>query len=375
MSDRRDPRKPGGYHPSSKSPRGRPIGYSPVYSPDQTRRYKSQALRYSKAVELAKAGPDFVQVNDQILSSDRLHQLRAKGNKQFEPSDRLIFGYYSDRSNDNFWRVRFVPGGEPPPPPPDPPGTPPSVYDPFPPPALPPVQSCTTFILWANVFIYENLIGPDGSSFGGYPQLTNNGWNGVSFVEICPGDSLHTESDSSSGSPLNPPFNLYTSSSTGTYMGVSRGGTILWFPGPFPGSFGIPNSVSPTYSNGWDITLSNAAGFPLASSRRTNRSVDVRILPIGQNPPPPSPPPPYTGGGGGGGGGGEPESTEDTFECDCPDYTKSQGAIVQSRYNSEQVGRSWQDSAAGCDPAQGCKHVIATRLFLGLPVQAPTDIP
>jgi hypothetical protein len=61
------------------------------------------------------------------------------------------------------------------------------------------------------------------------------------------------------------------------------------------------------------------------------------------------------------------------FLCTCPDFMKSQGVILHSTSESERVPRSWQASDAGA--LVECKHIIATKIYLGVDVEVPIDIP
>lgn len=48
------------------------------------------------------------------------------------------------------------------------------------------------------------------------------------------------------------------------------------------------------------------------------------------------------------------------FTCQCPDFTKRQRGNVNSKYESNQVGRNWSSSNAGTREGQWCKHIWAT---------------
>jgi hypothetical protein len=61
-----------------------------------------------------------------------------------------------------------------------------------------------------------------------------------------------------------------------------------------------------------------------------------------------------------------------TSECDCPDFAKKQRAIVTSKFQSEQIDRDWSATDAG---SQTCKHIIATKLYRGEAVPVPNDPP
>lgn len=62
-----------------------------------------------------------------------------------------------------------------------------------------------------------------------------------------------------------------------------------------------------------------------------------------------------------------------TFDCDCPDMTRRVGALPWAKYPSEAKLRDWTGSNAGISdqpsPYNQCKHIISTKLGLGVPLQ------
>lgn len=70
----------------------------------------------------------------------------------------------------------------------------------------------------------------------------------------------------------------------------------------------------------------------------------------------------------------EPPPGTTTYVCDCPDFTRRHGAIIESKWPSEkEEQRNWADSDAG-SPGD-CKHIIAVRIYRGEQVNVPIDLP
>lgn len=484
--------------------RGRPVGYKTEYTPEQTARYKSQALRYAKALELANAGPDFVQFNGQTLSSDDAANLRNAGGEQFKPTDRVNFRWVSQRSGLDYWTVTYGGGG------------------------------------LEDVSSFSDVITLTGTETCPEPVVTWS-WENPKFdwaadgIKVCEGEAAQPPGQSSytvppyfpgTYSPVPPGQNrLVTFTLTSTYTdiasqsgcGLGNGSTYTDPPyvqsfsrymtdtdtlesfvdaGSFAGIEGLPGTYGYV---GYSLTgfhLNGLTGFqysggsiayglvPPLGSTEINCSVvyfsshvsnftvqlsspDGFLIspPPGMPPPfPPGVPPPAvspfpaaaalaggtftsitfiptadvavkatldyttvpdigditgaiavqlyadsllvdsfsqtpTNGGTGAlehtfsltaglsyyfkivipetcycdtakvaiGGGG--------FACDCPDFTKFQEFSYNSSYNSEQTVRDWSTSAAGCNVDDGCKHIIGSKLFLGIPYEVPLDIP
>ncbi|NJN89511.1 MAG: RusA family crossover junction endodeoxyribonuclease [Leptolyngbyaceae cyanobacterium SL_5_14] len=76
---------------------------------------------------------------------------------------------------------------------------------------------------------------------------------------------------------------------------------------------------------------------------------------------------PYPPGSGGGGTSGE----YITYDCNCPDHDKRQGALIQSRYSSEHENRDWSSSNAGA--RENCKHIYGTMFARGENPPDPSD--
>lgn len=371
MTIPRRPRKPkgiGGRDPYK--PKGRPIGYSPVYDPEKTYRYQSKAVRYSKAVEMANAGPEFVQIEDGIiLSTDDIQSLRDDlARKANAPLQRYYFRYASDRAPKNYWTVAFEPGS-----------------------SLEPL-----LIVWGE----PELIIPTGNieyEFG--PGSLEALVSAVSPVEdnstiisVVGVFTLETEArvytKITGGTALPPTY--FSPGETYDAATVQLGDNIFsvgsnpifaqrgWQAGLIPNSFfiyktdGVPTSgSSPTQAAPTQITST----VVLPPSSQTSNGVYVVVLSIAVEG--------YT----------DPSSlhratykieflvdagnssTEEAWVCNCPDFSRSQGFLPQSKYLSEAVERDWNASLAGCDKTYGCKHIIATKLFLDLPVEAPNDYP
>jgi len=486
------PKKPKGMGGASSARRGRLPGFSPLYTPEQTARYKSQALRYSKAVELGSGGPDHVEWNGQILSGDDAANLRDAGGRAFKPTDRVGFYFRSQRSRLDYWTVRYGGGGledvetfsdaitktgtttcaepvvtwgwenpefnwsaqtikvceggsklpdgassytlppsfpgsyNPVPPgetrlvtvrstsirtddfklaPPNGNGSPGRLVTP------PDVVSFNRVLTSADSFenFYQSgafaIYGMDGT-FGSASVLlngvsiNNNAFNGftsasgngdyavqvfVTNVEIladgpllAPPAPTPPPFDPTVAPPAVSPFpaattkataggiftsNVFTASSaaeikaTLEYTTVPDIGTIegaiavQLYDG---GTDDLLDALSETPTNGGEGTLEHTFNLEADQSYYFKVVIpetcycDAATVTIG--------------------GAG--------FVCDCPDYTKTQRVLLNSSYNSEQVDRDWSDSGAGCDQeGGGCKHCLAVRIFLGLPVEMPTDYP
>lgn len=76
---------------------------------------------------------------------------------------------------------------------------------------------------------------------------------------------------------------------------------------------------------------------------------------------------PYPPGSGGGGTSGD----YITYDCNCPDHDKRQGALIRSRYPSEHSLRDWSDSNAGA--RENCKHIYGTMFARGENPPDPSD--
>jgi hypothetical protein len=67
------------------------------------------------------------------------------------------------------------------------------------------------------------------------------------------------------------------------------------------------------------------------------------------------------------------------WACDCPDYSKKEGAFSPPLYPSMSQQRSWKASAAGCpawsDGVRRCKHIVAVQAVEGEEVPVPDDLP
>lgn len=476
-----NPTSPKGVKRSGAGRRGRGVGTSVQYTPEQTARYKSQALRYSKAVELAAGGADFVQTKDGMqLSTD---VIKGKGRDVFELSDRLLFKYSSDRAPKDYWTVT-VEGkrlelegdvqvtGAPPASAtwnfehPDftftasglrqsQPAQPGSIMNPLPPPpALPrasPAPSGATSRIWqldlvdykGPTFQYRDgikvqvappqfvVLDPflifdsvaeagydltitteisDATYYNFFVDLIRNNFRAVNRIGPyygpidLPPEAIPTEGESIA----------FTEYSYFTYTLTLVSGTpppagspqppyvynpgippVAGAPGAFAGGEWYSNVL--TFNEPQIVTI--AADYTIQFASSTASSIEYRydgvtagmlLLP-----------------GGAAGLKHEewvlelPKDVEVQFfihlllethlnaativldvgtadleiKCDCPDYTKTIGTLPRSTFNSERVDRDWTGSAAGCDQEQGCKHVIATKLHVGLPVDAPTDYP
>ena len=472
------PRKPRSVTRSNAGVRGRAPGHSPEYTPEQTARYKSQALRYSKAVELAVAGPSFVQTGDGLqLSTD---VIRGKGQNVFELSDRLLFRYSSDRSPRDYWTVQLegakltidgdvVVSG-------DPPavanwafahpdfifaatgvreGEPGGMMTPLPaPPVLPtgPAPPGATARTWEiNVTQYNGptyqyqdgqkvtLAAPsavvfppfrfaDFPSEAGYDltintifnaatQETNylfdvdpirNGFRSITSVGAYfpPGDLpdeaipkptgnsiVFTEYryfaytlkliSGTSPSPTDPNPTYTYDPGLPPLPGALAGGewesniltfsepqtvtiaasyviefasdvasSVEWqYNGETAGTLQLPGGAAGTYQVETEIELpaNTAVQFFIHLLPETHLNNALISLPVGVG--------------------------DVALRCDCPDYSRGVGALPRSRWLSEGGDRDWSGSGAGCDQDEGCKHIIATRLHVGLEQEAYTDIP
>ncbi|PSB29891.1 hypothetical protein [Stenomitos frigidus] len=483
--------KPKGYGGAASARRGRLPGYAPAYTPEQTARYKSQALRYSKAVELSAAGPDHVVWNGQILTGDDAANLRDAGGRAFKPSDRVQFFYESGRSKLDHWAVTAGGGGledveafadeitktgqpptcpEPtvvwswdnpafdwsaegihaciPAPPADgaltytlPPGFA-GNYNP-----VPSGQTRVLTITGTQVTTTDVFVPPPGGSgipghFVGSPYV-------VSFTRsFTAADTLTTPYTPGSGSTGS------TVSTSGIVTLFLNGSVVSGFPangfftvrglydssyfdesyvwnvvitgdGPLlaPPPYTPPPPPLPTFQPGTDPPFPPGAAtaggvftsntFAAAAALDVKVTLDYTTVPdvgaitgaiavelwsdagvlldaLAETP--------TNGGKGSLEASFSLEAGQDYyfkvvipetvycdvakvaiggsgFKCDCPDYTKTQKQLLNSRYNSEQVERDWTSSTAGCDVEQGCKHVMGTKLFLGVAVDVPTDIP
>jgi len=471
------PRKPRGVTRSNAGIRGRAPGHSPDYTPEQTARYKSQALRYSKAVELAVAGPSFVQTGDGIqLSTD---VIKGKGQAVFELSDRLLFRYSSDRSPRDYWTVQLegaqltidgavvvngnppavgswafehpafsfaatgVREGEPggmmtllPSPPvlptgPAPPGATVRVWEinttqyngptyqyqdgqkvqlfPASTGVFPPFRMFdspseagydltirTVYEESSNTTIYYFDVDPILNNFrsvngvGPYfppgdlpPEAIPAQGNSVSFTEYRYFTYSLKLISGTSPSPTDPnptytydpglpplpgalaggewESNVLTFSESQTVTIAASyviefasdvASSVEWqYNGETAGTLQLPGGAAGTYQVEAEIELpaDTAVQFFIHLELETHLNNALISLPVGV--------------------GGV------SLRCDCPDYSRVVGALPRSRWFSEAGDRDWSGSDAGCDVEQGCKHVIATRLHVGLEQQAPTDIP
>ena len=368
----RKPTKPKGLDGSSAKRRGRSVGTSMQYTPEQTQRYKSQALRYSKAVELTVAGPDFVQTKDGMqLSSD---VIKGKGRDVFELSDRLLFKYSSDRAPRDYWTVT---GSA------ERPSVEEALYD------------FVVFHIRAVDQPYSITVNDE--LVASIPQATVPD---VAFTvpTLNGGLKLEIQSTALSGSPdvaiafkrrvpIVAPLRVEVEATVNSAVGTPRS-LLSWlilndFTTPdFPLGYGGADFftlVTPPFPKsratfhdyiGDDIfeifgvseidaievteSLNSDEIFIFIFSEESNFGFDFKTT--------------YRF-----------NVTDDDFTtgfvCDCPDYTKAIGALPRSQFNSERRDREWVGSEAGCDTEQGCKHVIATKLHLDLPIEVPTDIP
>jgi len=492
------PTKPKGMNKGTSVRRGRVPGFAPSYTPEQTARYQSQALRYSKAVELSAGGPDHIEWNGQILSGDDAANLRDAGGRAFKLTDRVGFYYQSARSKVDIWTVRYGGGG---------------------------LEGLTAFsdaiTKSGTAFCTEPVVtwrwespafdwsaqtikvcapnsggggggggagggGGGGAGGGGGGGAGGGGGNYSSSWFPAPPNTLITgrvyvvgpESSLDRAFALNSAQaivqqtgvliqaldlngNFYDSYSTGIFVPNIGFGYLLSShvliiysslypdgevtstqasitivfdtpplppppPGPagsFPPTPGSPNGPN-GYSPGAPPNPANpgkaTAGGTFTSNTFTASSTSVVQVQLDYTTVPdigaitgsiavqlwsaagvmlaelretPS-----------NGGAGTLEATfaleadqayyvvivipetcycdaakvaigGSGFKCDCPDYTKAQKPSLNSVYNSEQVDRDWTSSEAGCDQEQGCKHINGTKLFLGLPVEPPTDYP
>ena len=370
----RKPTKPKGLDGSSAKRRGRSVGTSMQYTPEQTQRYKSQALRYSKAVELAVAGPDFVQTKDGMqLSSD---VIKGKGRDVFELSDRLLFKYASDRAPRDYWTVtgsaeRPEPVEE-------------ALYD-F------RVFDIRSGDQAYSITINDELVASIPNATVPDVLFTASTLNGGLKIEIQPTAIAGRPDVAISFKrqvPIVAPLRVEVEATVNSAVGTPRS-LLSWlilsdFTTPdFPLGFGdadfytlvtppFPKSRATfhDYFGGDDVleifgvseveaievdeSLTNENTFILIFSELSNQPFDFKTT--------------YRF-----------NVTDDDFTtgfvCDCPDYTKAIGALPRSQFNSERRDREWVGSEAGCDTEQGCKHVIATKLHLDLPIEVPTDIP
>ena len=504
------PTKPKGMNKGTSVRRGRVPGFAPNYTPEQTARYQSQALRYSKAVELSAGGPDHIEWNGQILSGDDAANLRDAGGRAFKLTDRVGFYYQSGRSKVDYWTVRYGGGG---------------------------LEDLTTFIdaitttgtstcpapvvtwSWENpAFDWSAKTikvcagsggskgsagsgsggssppapdpapyatppdwfpGQPGQAISGYYTVTGNS-SSTSYSLSCPAASDSSPPYTFSRSfyiPAGQPIRVFGGASSGFAFTTNCHGStpsgIETFSGALlliPGQANIQLASSGVFSNGDDYntsSLSASVAFVFDTPPQAPPSspspgyTPTPGVPNGYSLPPladpygPSPPTKATAGGTftsntftasstsvqvqldyttvpdigaitgaiavqlwsaagvmlaelretpSNGGAGTLEATFDLtegevyyfkvvipetcycdaakvaiggsgFKCDCPDYTKAQKPSLNSVYNSEQVDRDWTSSEAGCDQEQGCKHINGTKLFLGLPVEPPTDYP
>lgn len=470
------PRQPRGVTRSNPGVRGRAAGYAPDYTPEQTARYKSQALRYSKAVEMAVAGPSFVQTKDGVqLSTD---VIKGKGKAVFEISDRLMFRYSSDRSPADYWTVQLeglgltLDGAV------EVSGSPPAaanwafahpdfifaatglreeeaggVMNPLPaPPVLPtgPAPPGATTRVWrmnatqysgpiyeyqdgSKVALFPGSVGVfppfdifDSPLDGGYDfTITTEYFSGVPIaynfvvdpvfngfrpvarlgdyfgpIDLLP-EQIPAEGNSqvfteyryftfslqliSGPSPVpgnpNPVYSYdpglppvpgalaggewfsnvltfdepQTVTIAATYViefNSDVASSVEWqYNGSAGGSLELPGGAPGTYTVETEIELpaNTAVQFFIHLELETHLNNALITLPVGFG--------------------------DIGLRCDCPDYSRVVGALPRSRWLSEGGDRDWSASSAGCDVEAGCKHIIATRLHVGLEQEAYTDIP
>lgn len=66
-----------------------------------------------------------------------------------------------------------------------------------------------------------------------------------------------------------------------------------------------------------------------------------------------------------------------SYSCNCPDWLKRASKNPNASSLSNQIDRSWENSDAGVDPGQYCKHIWSAILAEGkledFPI--PTDVP
>lgn len=392
----RRPRRPAGIRPTATGKRGRSVGYSPIYSPDQTQRYKSQALRYSKAVEIASGGPDHAQVKDDILIGDQLEAIRNQG-ENFSQEERYLFRYTAARSGPlddyegsipGYWTVRY----EPPPEEEEEPGP-----DPEDPPPDPGEGGAAEYLESVTVINVETQINATFTqNFNSFEiRGTNPDARLTFYVEFVVTQNVsnfaitlrnNNAAAFNAGTiyPLIPrEFSAaYTSDLVGSFTQITgyaaRGaqgwrGDVSGFPGIRETAITNPDLVTTTTNTiefpataGGDITPGTYLIYfsldALLTGSGVLTSIDLLIGVDGDVPPEPDPEPEP-----------EPEPSPDGWLCDCPDFQKRSGMNEYSPYLAEQSPRDWQLSAAGAD--EDCKHIIATKLFLGLNVPVPTDYP
>jgi hypothetical protein len=372
MSKPRNPRNPkgigGGGVPGR---RGRPVGSKPYYNPNQTQRYKSQALRYSKAIELANAGPDFVQTEDgQILTND---QVFGQGVYIFKLSDRILFRYASNRSPFDYWTVTAEFNEVEPTGPTD----------------------------WEDPFDTEGLFGSplSGGSFSGFQApplpLSRGPANATNMIRVRMTQIVTVTQVGGYYDTTN--YTAEYVAGTGDYG--STGSETTLYSSVTSRDFSVnrsPYAITPpvSYSALTVDTVMSYLGY--WNHVYGGYTVNFTLLPSAPDPDPvdraAAAPQPFTYGGGAGGSWGgstdqpgddgedpgddegeEGQDGEYNFACDCPDFTRFVDAQPRSRFDSEMVERDWSGSDAGADG--DCKHIIATRLYVGLEVEAPIDYP
>jgi hypothetical protein len=356
MTGPKNPKSPKGQQPIGGKRRGWQEGRPRLYTPDQTQRYQSQWTRYKKASELAIAGPDFVQT---------LNGVTLSGGNQYK------YLYYSEGAPLGFWTVtRSTDGGGQPgdgddqnqnapwlPDDPDrryrvfyiqyqPLPAPQPTYEEDGIPGLPyaPAVPCNPFTqlrFGAEVPIapgFENMPPIQYGQFFGYTSFLSQEANGV-FWELNGWSGVYAVTAYMSFGGGAPSFYSFIHLS----RRVAKEDSI--FPLPRVRLGFDPSTPYITYRFGKVADERDQACFP-----------DYQ--------------PPGGGGGTPGGGNG---GNDDEWECDCPDYSKQIEADNRSRFPSRQAPREWQQSEAGA--TGDCKHIMATKLYLGLPVPVPNDPP
>lgn len=387
MKQPRRPRKPQGIKRDPVLPWGRRPGLKPVYSPNQTQRYQSRSLRYSKAVELSKAGPDFVQTEDgRILNTDDIESLREDlKRKESAPRDRYLFRYTSARAPKDYWTVEYAPsddggGGN------YPPIEVPEGLEPW------PGDGNTRLIIWAWTDFGLGL-APSGydDRMPGYVTFTVDAYQnanitseyywgpGFPYPPWATGDAPAARYPIPWNSsvrldypPFGPPLDISEQSVEFDLRYEDHGWLVCFVNYPFRFHELASGSIRSIRAGLWLAYGRSDLAQSQPSDPFGNFPWEKVYDRIPDGYPGGSGGPPLPGGGGGAGGGG---GNEEGWRCDCPDYTRTQGTLPRSPFNSETVPRDWSSTNAGCDVEYGCKHIVATKLFLDLPVEVPGDYP
>lgn len=308
------------------------------YSPDQSRRYMSQQVRWRRGMQIQP------------------HEVQQVG-------DSTVYRFRSDRATDGMWEATYTPGA--------------GDGDEFPPfdlgssscgsgPCLSNLQYIRSVLTVLNQSWVDRLGGgwyTDGPNsytlesylrFPGSPVPPEPWFNAVaigscSAVSGCSSYITSSDFDSVITTPYPGVFRFtdYAVCRNGilySLASISNGGHYDAPPSPvYPDPGGGTSGADPMERVINTIEFTSYFGTPQLSTSTCGYSVP-----------------------------GFPVDGDPVWSCNCPDQTQQQSFLPQSPFSSERFTRSWSGSDSHTSEDGPCKHIYSAAFYRGEPFPLPT---